>query len=233
MDIDPTTAEALRTVRKRLFVEEVAGQLSEGQAAEFREFVGAARQLADDVQRLAAAVMTTEQTQLPTELADALTVLLRYADRAPTASLELKEAVRTARSYLPRPFAAEDIPGLPDAIGIVAALAAKRYPGMHTPMEGWPEQAHQSRARYVESVLKRDDVLPLLMANATTIGEAILSHKVPDCVAELSLRLRALAAAEQQGEDALTRWAKALHEQIVELHGYLLGVPHRVPRVRP
>lgn len=174
--------------------------------------------------------MSGEHTGLPAELVDAVTVLLRYADRAPTASLELKEAVRTAREYLPRPFAAEDIDGLPRAIGIVAALATRRYPGNKTVLNGWPDQCNTSRAEYVHGVLQHHNALPLIVVNAAKLAEETMQPRLATAASELSRRLTKLPDTTP---DDLPRWANSIHEAVVELHGYLLGVPHRVPRVRP
>lgn len=174
--------------------------------------------------------MTAEQMQLPAELANALMVLLRYADRAPTASLELKKAVRTAREYLPRPFAAEDIPGLPDAISVVAALAARRYARSGTVLNGWPDQCNTSRAEYVHGVLQHHNALPLIVINAAKLAEETMEPRLVAAASELSRRLMKLPDTTP---DELPAWARTVHEAVVELHGYLLGVPHRVPRVRP
>lgn len=154
MDIDPTTAEALRAVRKRLFVEEVAGQLSEGMAAEFRDFVGAARQLADDVQRLAAAHAAAERVLAP-DLVTAINTLISCAIKGISSGVPLKNAIVTARSYLPPSvlFNPSDYPGLAQAFNAVRNIADKTQPRDGETMRTWPDRCGEVQALYVANVL--------------------------------------------------------------------------------
>lgn len=52
MSIDPSTLQALRTVRRRTEFEQLTETFPEGTMREIQDYVGAARHLADDVQRL-------------------------------------------------------------------------------------------------------------------------------------------------------------------------------------
>lgn len=58
MPIDPSSLEAIKTVRTRTEFEQFTETFPEGTMAEIQTFVGAARHLADDVQRLNAVILS-------------------------------------------------------------------------------------------------------------------------------------------------------------------------------
>lgn len=168
-----------------------------------------------------------ELNDIPLELQEALVVLLRHADRAPTASMDLKNAVRVASRYVPRPFAAEDYPGLPEAMQVIGALAAKRYPRHGNQLNGWPDSCTPERAEYVHGVLMHHRALPLVVLHAPLLAEVTLQPKLVTAASELHRRLCRLDGTPRLGL-GLGDWARSVHEAVVELHGYLLGVPRRV-----
>ena len=171
--------------------------------------------------------MNDEIDELPQELQDALMVLIRHAGHSPSASIELRDAVRTASRYLPRPFAAEDYPGLVTAIDTIGAIAAGRYPGMDTELGGWPNECTARLAEYVHSVLTHNTVLPLVILHAPLLAEITLFPELVDSAHRLQHRLLRRADVPKLSPTALPEWARLVHGQVVELHGYLLGVPRR------
>lgn len=168
-----------------------------------------------------------ELAEISQELQEALVVLRRYACQAPTVSAELRDAVRVASRYLPRSFAAEDYPGLPEAMKIIGALAAKRCPRYGDQLPGWPQACTQATATYVHSMLTHHTALPTVIINAPLLAEVTLQPKLVTAASELSRRLNRLDGTPRLGL-GLGDWARSVHEAVVELHGYLLGVPRRV-----
>lgn len=189
-----------------------------------------AHRLAAGLSKKAVADTPAEQPQLPADLVQAVTVLLRHATHAAYSNPDLREAMRTARSYLPRPFAAEDITGLPHAIGVVAALAAGRNPSMAIRLpNGSQAICFQCNADHVSSVLSNHKVMPLLVTHATKLAEVTLEPRLIRTVMELN---RQVVLLDDTAPDGLHDWARFVQGKVVELHGYLLGVPHRHDRVR-
>src|SRR5688572_23879152 len=73
MTIDPSTLEAIKTVRTRTEFEQFTETFPEGTMAEIQEYVGAARHLADDIQRMHA-VVSLQRPKVDT-LDQAVTIL--------------------------------------------------------------------------------------------------------------------------------------------------------------